>query len=168
MRLAQTMLNRAQKEKLALQEELDLARSQGQEAEHLKVRLVQLQDEFKEVSGLVDALPLAHILRYLQLSIRHDDLRTKHALALPTGEGSHKRETTASSDVSSKLSMSSTDSQKSIAGFQKIVADLTDENGDLKQRIHDLEAEVQTLLADNQQLAAECSILREVRIDFAV
>lgn len=82
----------------------------------------------------------------------------KHALALPTSEMSHKRENTSSST----LSAASTDTEKSIAGFQKIVAELTDENGDLKQRIQDLEAEMQTLLADNQQLAAECSILREV------
>lgn len=72
-------------------------------------------------------------------------------------ELNHKRETT-----SSTLSAASTDTEKSVAGFQKIVAELTDENGDLKQRIQDLEAEMQTLLADNQQLAAECGILREV------
>lgn len=95
---------------------------------------------------------------YLQLTAKHDDLRTKHALALPTSESSHKRDKTSSST----LSVHSTESEKSIAGFQKIVAELSDENGDLKQKIQDLEREIQTLLADNHQLAEECSVLRHV------
>ncbi|KAJ9113943.1 hypothetical protein QFC19_000138 [Naganishia cerealis] len=144
MRFAQTMLSRVQKEKTAIQKELDDAKSTAVEVDSLKIRYAQLEEQ------------------YAQLTAKHEDLRTKHALALPTSETNHRRDNTSSSTISSStLSAHSTESEKSITGFQKIVAELSDENGDLKQRIQDLEGEIQTLLADNQQLAAECGILRE-------
>ncbi|KAJ9116924.1 hypothetical protein QFC22_004582 [Naganishia vaughanmartiniae] len=144
MRFAQTTLNRVQKEKTAIQQELDDLKSRAAEVESIKIRYAQLEEQFS------------------QLSAKHEDLRTKHALALPTSETNHRRDNTSSSTISSStLSVHSTESEKSIAGFQKIVAELSDENGDLKQKIHDLEREIHTLLADNQQLASECGLLRE-------
>jgi predicted nuclease with TOPRIM domain len=70
MRVAQTMLNRAQKEKSALQEELDVARSQGQDAEHLKAKLAQLEDEFTEVSdAMILDLSMAYMSFVSSLSV---------------------------------------------------------------------------------------------------
>ncbi|KAJ9101720.1 hypothetical protein QFC21_003059 [Naganishia friedmannii] len=144
MRFAQSTLTRVQKEKSAIQQELDDLKSRAEEVESIKIRYAQLEDQFS------------------QLTAKHEDLRTKHALALPTSETNHRRDNTSSSTISSStLSVHSTESEKSIAGFQKIVAELSDENGDLKQKIQDLEREIQTLLADNQELARDCGMLRE-------
>lgn len=49
MRVAQAMLNRVQKEKTALQQELEAAKSEGQEMDSLKLKLAQLQNELAEV-----------------------------------------------------------------------------------------------------------------------
>jgi hypothetical protein len=64
------MLTRAQKEKSALQEELDVARSQGQDAEHLKAKLAQLEDEFTEVSdAMILDLSMAYMSFVSSLSV---------------------------------------------------------------------------------------------------
>lgn len=56
MRVAQTMLNRAQKEKTVLQQELEAAKAEGQEVDTLKLKLAQLQNELAEVNDSPSAV----------------------------------------------------------------------------------------------------------------
>lgn len=58
MRVAQTMLNRVQKEKTALQQELEAAKAEGQEVDSLKLKLAQLQNELADVGDLLAAMCL--------------------------------------------------------------------------------------------------------------
>jgi hypothetical protein len=70
MRVAQTMLNRVQKEKTALQQELEAAKADGQEVDSLKLKLAQLQNELAEVSdSLVDGSAV-QLIRYVSTAFR--------------------------------------------------------------------------------------------------
>lgn len=50
MRFAQTTLTRVQKEKTAIQQELDDLKSRAVDVESIKIRYAQLEEEFSQVS----------------------------------------------------------------------------------------------------------------------
>jgi hypothetical protein len=59
------MLNRVQKEKTALQQELDVAKAQGQEVDTLKLKLAQLESELAEVSDLHKDICLTWLIAHV-------------------------------------------------------------------------------------------------------
>lgn len=167
MRMAQGLLNSAQKERDALKEEMIQLKARVKEFEasssnEARMAEVSCLDAKSSNGALTEMYAQKLQQKHSQLEAKHQDLetayqdlQTKHQLALPSAAVNGHRAGSADSDSTRKprLSAGASDLEKQVIGLRQMIDDLQNENGELYQTIQDLSAQIKTSDDDNKDLA---------------